>query len=406
MKILHITFSDKGGAGIGAARLHKALIRKNIKSKIFYYNQYLEKDNYLKIINFNLISWKAKLLLKKLIIKLTTKRLTKESVSFNLLNNLDITRLKIYKDADVIHLHWIGNEMMSIKEISLIKKPIVWTLHDMWPFCGVEHFSYQKRHLKQYKFSSRDKKEKGLDYDNFFWRLKNKYLGQKKINFISPSEWIEKNFIKSKTFNNYNIIKLPYLLDLNKWRNKIKKVSGKKIILLFNATSSVDYRKGFKFLFKAINKYLDKDKFILYVVGERPKLFNKIEIEKKYFGKIDSETKLKKIFSSSNIFILPSIAESFGQVFIEAGSMGLPCVCFKNTGATEIIKHKKNGYAANFESSQDLAKGILWCKRNLQDEKTMKKIQYMTYKNFSTNEILYKYIEYYKSAFHYQKKGL
>jgi len=43
-------------------------------------------------------------------------------------------------DADVIHLHWINNEMISIKEIAKIKKPLVWTLHDMWPLCGAEHF--------------------------------------------------------------------------------------------------------------------------------------------------------------------------------------------------------------------------------------------------------------------------
>ena len=115
----------------------------------------------------------------------------------------------------------------------------------------------------------------------------------------------------------------------------------------------------------AINKYLDKSKFILYVIGDKPKLFDSVQIEKKFFGNIKSDKILKKIYSASDIFVLPSIAESFGQVFIEAGSIGLPCICFKNTAATEIIKHKINGYSARFKSTRDLSYGINWCKNNL-----------------------------------------
>ena len=40
-------------------------------------------------------------------------------------------------DADIIHLHWVQGEMLSIKEISNINKPLIWTFHDMWPFVGV-----------------------------------------------------------------------------------------------------------------------------------------------------------------------------------------------------------------------------------------------------------------------------
>ena len=42
-------------------------------------------------------------------------------------------------DIDVVNLHWVAGETMSIEDIGRIKKPIVWTMHDMWPFCGAEH---------------------------------------------------------------------------------------------------------------------------------------------------------------------------------------------------------------------------------------------------------------------------
>ena len=396
MKILHITFSNKGGAAIGVMRLHYALRKKNIKSKIFFYNKYLEKKRIKEFFNIHEFLWKSKVFLRRLFLKFMSKRLSKESVSLNWLNNIDIKKINNFESFDIVHLHWVGNEMISIKEISLIDKPVVWTLHDMWPFCGAEHFSYQQRHLKQYSTASRNINEKGFDFDKFIWNLKKKYLEKKKLNFISPSNWIKINFIKSNTFKNYNIKTLPYIIDINHWKKDKIKTKNKKIILLFSATSSVNYRKGFIYLASAINKYLDKSKFILYVIGDKPKLFDSIQIEKKFFGNIKSDKILRKIYSASDIFVLPSIAESFGQVFIEAGSIGLPCICFKNTAATEIIKHKINGYSARFKSTRDLAYGINWCKNNLLNSESEKYIRDITHRNFSSNKIIDEYIKYYK----------
>jgi glycosyltransferase involved in cell wall biosynthesis len=399
MKILHITFSNKGGAAIGIKRLHYALKKKNIKSKIFFYNKYLEDNKKKEFFNVHELLWKLKVFIKRLLLKFTSVRLSKETVSLNWLNNINVSKIHNFESFDIIHLHWIGNEMISIKEISLIDKPIVWTLHDMWPFCGAEHFSYKHRHIKQYSPSSRNVNEKGFDFDNYIWKLKKKYLQKKKLNFISPSNWMKTNLIKSNLFKNYNIKTLPYIININQNTIIKKNKKNKKIILLFSATSSVNYRKGFNYLVNAINKYLDKNKFILHVVGDKPKLFNNVNIEKKFFGNIKSQKTLKKIYSSSDIFVLPSIAESFGQVFIEAGSKGLPCICFKNTACTEIIKHKINGYSARFKSSRDLAFGINWCQKNLLNSKSKNNIINMTYKNFSSDKIVEKYIRYYEEIY-------
>jgi hypothetical protein len=48
--------------------------------------------------------------------------------------------------ADLVHLHWINCEMMSIADIGRLAKPTVWTLHDMWAFCGAEHYTDGQRY--------------------------------------------------------------------------------------------------------------------------------------------------------------------------------------------------------------------------------------------------------------------
>ena len=95
---------------------------------------------------------------------------------------------------------------------------------------------------------------------------------------------------------------------------------------------------------------------------------------------------------------MPSLMESFGQIYIEAGICGLPCVAFKNTAAEDIVKHKFNGYLAKFKSSKDLANGIEWCRSQFLSSLEKKKIKKMTIKNFSNTKInslvkLYKKIE-------------
>ena len=132
----------------------------------------------------------------------------------------------------------------------------------------------------------------------------------------------------------------------------------KKIKIVFIATSSVNYRKGFPYLYQAIEKYLDKYKYELVCVGDKPRFFDYVSIKKKYLGYISNYKQIKKIYSSSDILVMPSLMESFGQIYIEAGICGLPCVAFKNTAAEDIVKHKFNGYLAKYKSSKDLAKGL------------------------------------------------
>ncbi len=342
-------------------------------------------------------------MIKRVLIKFFIYRSNKETVSFNIFDNLDINKILKERKIDLIHLHWVGGEMISLKQIANIEIPVIWTLHDMWPFCGIEHFSFNKRHLKNYSKNSRNKNETGLDMDRIVWTKKKEYFSKKKFNLIAPSKWMLKNVIKSKVFRNSKIDTLPSILDLKKWNiSNYKKVNNnkkRKKVLLFSGTSSVNFRKGFKFLVEAINNYLPKGDYSLLVIGDKPKNFEDIKIEKKYLGIIKSEKELIKIYKKSDIFVMPSLAESFGQVFIEAGALGLPCVAFKDTGASEIIIHKKNGYLANYKSVKDLAKVIYWSKNIVENKNTRRNIRRLVIKNFSSKSRINDYIKLYKKTY-------
>ena len=77
-------------------------------------------------------------------------------------------------DFDIVNLHWIGNNLIPINDIKKIKKPIVWTLHDMWPYTGSEHYSLQNRYIEGYN-KNKSGDLKGFDIERYCWNLKKHY---------------------------------------------------------------------------------------------------------------------------------------------------------------------------------------------------------------------------------------
>ena len=404
MKILHIIFSDEGGAAIGLRRLHEALKLKKIESEIFYFREFIKcKKNFLLYLSSNILWWSQKIL-KKIIINIFTKFGHKESISMNIISPINYQKIINKKKPDIVHLHWLGNEMISAKSISNINKPVIWTMHDMWPFCGTEHFVNNNRFSQGYKNVNRPPRERGIDLNKIIWKLKKKYFLKKRIHIICPSKWIGDRVEKSLMFKNQKKSIIPYILNLQEWKiqNK-KKIQSKhlknnsKTVIFFSATSSVNHRKGFNYLYEAIEKYLDKDKYYLLVAGVKPNLFDKITIEKKFIGQLTSQKEINLAYNLADIYVMPSIMESFGQVYIEAGICGIPSVAFKKTAAEDIIQHKKNGYLADYKSSKDLAFGIDWIKiKSKKDSQMSSKIIKYTNKKFSAEANIEKIVMLYK----------
>jgi hypothetical protein len=75
-------------------------------------------------------------------------------------------------NVDIVHLHWFQGEMLSIADIGRIEKPIIWTLHDMWGFCGAEHYSNDDRWRDGYRHNNRPPHESGFDLNRWTWNRK------------------------------------------------------------------------------------------------------------------------------------------------------------------------------------------------------------------------------------------
>ena len=256
----------------------------------------------------------------------------KASKSYNLFPTFKIKEINSL-NADIINLHWIGNNFLSIREISKLNAPIVWTVHDMWPYCGSEHYTSQNRYIHGYnKFNNlRKNKFFSFDLDKIVWNKKKKYF--RKIHFVATSSWQEKQLKKSFLFKKQKISKIFLPLDSNKWKKtkKNKSLFGnnkslKKILFISDRIDNP--LKGFS-LIKKLFKKKEKDKYLLIIIGNKNKEnFKNLNINYRFFNKIENKEKLIDIFSSVDLLIAPSLKESFGIVAQEAAYCNTPSVVF------------------------------------------------------------------------------
>ncbi len=404
MKILHVSYSDSiGGASIATMRIHKNLLKKKIESKLLVLDKNInDKNIFGPNKSFDKIFNDFKISLARYLNRKITLSTNRGSLSFNYFNTNYLNKINKI-ESDIVHLHWIGNEMISISQLKKINKPIVWSFWDMWPINGAEHYSDNLRNVEGYKKSNRPSNEKGLDINKFIWKHKLKNFDFK-INVICPSKWLMEKVNKSKLFIKSNINYIPLSIDTEYWKKLDKKNSRnilnlplEKNILLFSSTSGTNDRKGFKYLVDALNQIQIKD-VLLVIFGEKPKNLHQLKIKSIYLGKFYDKNTIKMIYSAADLIIMPSILEVFGQVALEGASCSLPSVIFENTGCTDLIKHKKNGYIAKNRDILDLRNGIEWClnsKENL--NMISENARNISESNFSDEVNINKLIDLYKS---------
>lgn len=400
MKIVHlISGSITSGASRGAINLHNNLLKEKISSTILTDDKSVNSKIISTNINIIKIIFKKILILLDKSLKLFYYKRKKTSFSPSIFGE-NLSKIEIIKNADIIHLHWVNNSFLKISEfIKLKDKKIVWTLRDMWSFTGGCHYSLG---CNKYKTECGLCPQLGsnslYDLSTLIFRKKKKaFANCKNLYFVANSKWLEQKARASKLINNKNLFQINNLIDKDNFFYESKKIN-KKIIITFGCQYVEARYKGFDYFLDSL-KYLDKTKFKIYIFGKLWNFdkLNQLNFDYKYLGYINNKTKLRKIYSETDIFISSSTEDAFPKTFAEAMLCRSAVICFEKTSVSKLINHKKNGYIAKFKSGRDIANGIKWLtKTNLK----MKKIQVNAekYSNtfFDPVKLTNEYIKFYK----------
>ena len=136
MRVLIVNTSERtGGAAVAANRLMEALNNHGVKARMLVRDK--ESDS-LTVIGLSGKWWQQWCFLwERLVIYQHLHFSRRHLFELDIANvGTDITKLHEFREADVIHLHWVNQGMLSlniIRKILRSGKPVVWTMHDIWP---------------------------------------------------------------------------------------------------------------------------------------------------------------------------------------------------------------------------------------------------------------------------------
>jgi glycosyltransferase involved in cell wall biosynthesis len=369
MKILTVNYSDSvGGAARAALRLHLSLKNYKIESLMLVQSKHL---NDASIISPNAY-------INKLLVRLRNRA---DKTIFNFFGSKDenlfspclLPGSNFAKrinniNPDIVHLHWVAGGMMTFKELHKIKAPIVWSLHDMWPFTDGYHYD------TKYSIKENEGLKENIPLASQKVIKKHRISSLKKIKnitFVGLSKWMHQSAKSSDLLRSFNHVHIPNPID-SKIFYPIKKEDARNILgipanrkyVLFGAMGGTqDPRKGFDHLKKAINLIPDDYEFLVFGDGNK-KIIKESGRTYHYLGFINSDKKLSILYSSADAMVVPSMQENLSNAIMEAQSCATPVIAFDIGGNSDLVLHKQTGYLAKPFSSKDLANGIIWTVTN------------------------------------------
>lgn len=272
-------------------------------------------------------------------------------------------------DTDLLHLQWVNGEMLSIADIGRLSKPVVWTLHDMWAFCGAEHYTEDDRWREGYTQRNRPSYESGFDLNRWTWQRKHKHW-QKPMHIITPSHWLAECVQQSALMREWPVSVVPNAIDTDVWQPVDKALARQLLhlppdvpLLLFGTLGGVkDPRKGFELLKSALDHLRGwMPGLELVVFGQlAPKEPVDLGFSIHYTGHLHDDVTLRILYSAADALVIPSRQDNLPNTGVESLACGTPVVAFNACGLPDIVTHLQTGYLAKAFDVEDLAQGIEW----------------------------------------------
>lgn len=270
-------------------------------------------------------------------------------------------------DVDLAHLIWVNGEMLSIGDVPRIKKPLIWTLQDMWGICGAEHVTEDARPFEGYLKTNRPEHESGLDLNRLTWLRKRR--AWKPMHMVAPSRWMADCVRRSALMRGWPVTVIPNPIDTDRWypfskplaRELFRLPKDKQLLLFGTAGANSAPHKGFDLLQSALNMLRGQPEIELVIFGElTPKTPPDLGFPVHYVGHLHDDLSMQMLYSAVDLVIIPSRVDNLPNVGLEALACGLPIAAFDVCGLPDIVTHEKTGYLAKPFDAGDLAHGITW----------------------------------------------
>lgn len=381
MKILILnTTEHTGGAAVAANRLLRALLRQGVSALMLVRDRAtddpavvsLDRGAARRWLNFLYFVW------ERLVIYLCNRLSKRNLFQVSIANTgINIRRTAAFREADVIHIHWINQGFLSLDEIARIiasGKRVVWTLHDLWPATAICHYPGDCVKYRTDCSACPMMSENPLvDLAKRVARRKGK-IDWRRVTFVGCSEWIARTASESVWLREARFVSIPNPIDTTLFRPIDRREARQRLglpeekrLILFAAAKLSDTRKGATFLLEAcrlLAAEMEGEMEIILMGSDATELSALSPVPVRALGYISGAEKLAEAYSCADLFVIPSLEDNLPNTIMEAMACGTPCVGFRTGGIPEMIDHAVNGYVSASRDSADLARGIAWVLRH------------------------------------------
>ena len=416
MKVLIVNTSERaGGAAVAASRLMDALMNNGVTVRMLVRDKATERLTVVPLPRSPWLRWHF--LWERLVVFAYSHFSRKHLFELDIANSgTDITRLPEFQEADVIHLHWINQGMLSlggIRKILRSGKPVVWTMHDAWPCTSICHvtlgcrsFTTGCRRCKYLPGGGSDS-----DLSARVWTRKQRMLSEGNVSFVACSRWLEGEAKASALLRGHWVTSIPNPIDTRVFCPGPKAEARRALglpeagrLVLFVCQRATNQNKGMQYLAEACellaSQYPDmKDTTGVIILGSHAdEVASSLPFTAYPLGYVGDERSIVQIYRAADVFVLPSLSENLPNTIMEAMACGVPSIGFRVGGIPEEIDHQKNGYVAQYCDAADLARGLRWVLFEADHDELSRQAVRKVVRSYSQSSVAVRYIEVYQHA--------
>ena len=356
MRVLHISFAASGGAGVAAGRSVLALQQAGVDAQLITANDF-RRPRWTRL--------RAKLDAYPL--RFYNRRRLFSEWSNNWMPSLLAPRIKALA-PDIIHVHWAGAGFLGIADLKAFGVPIVWTMHDAWPFTGGCHYpancsGFRSRCGCCPQLSSR----RSADLSRFNFNRKQRIRSQIQ-RWISPSRWLA-DLASDAGIPADRTRVVPNGVDGGIYTPAHREMARHElglaeadIVLLAGAHDLTERRKGagiYQIAVSHIRSAVNR-RCVAYVFGSNASQ-GMIAAGISTVGVVSGDLAVARLLSAADVLLLPSLQDNLPNIAVEAQACGLPVVGFDSGGLREIVHDSVTGRLVSaFEASALARATVEW----------------------------------------------
>ncbi|WP_417536739.1 glycosyltransferase [Methylophaga sp.] len=275
---------------------------------------------------------------------------------------------------ELVHVHWINNDSFSVRALGRLPEHSIITLHDEWLISGAEHYrdpltldAFDERYTNGGFSLCRS-------INRWSWGRKYRALSARNDLIITaPSRWLQGRAASSQILGGNTIELLPNPINTEVFapleiseralsRAELG-IRPQDVVFCFGGVSLDKNRlKGGAELALALDKLSkrlpveDKKQIVLLVFGGDSGAEEQLGgFRTLHYGRVASSEGMRWLYGMSDVTVVPSLVEAFGQVAAESLSCAVPVVCFNTSGLKDVVDHEVSGFMADFPSISDLS---------------------------------------------------